>query len=1256
MKFLFSFIIFLNIFKYFFSLENKNISNYNYDSHEIKIYTNANNIASIIDDCFIYIQPLIVDDIKKANFSELIKCVINCSIYDISNLEEALSLLKQILNNDYLIKKIEDADIKLMLKILVNATKSGIFDEFVEIIKKNTSILNDLLIILDETGKGKDMKVENIYEPLNRIFNIDGIYNLLQKAYNQSRQNFLELLEIIIKKDYQGFLGLYNIFKDYFIEYDADYLQLVFNVIKNYYDRKALIILVGNFLKTHKEILPKIKDLLDEPDMINFFTKLLTITDQYVLAIRELIFTRNDTESINLIFSIVENDKLFDGLLNILININDETFLSNNVGPFFSGLVALNNSNVNLITNIMFDFAVIVNQNKPLEQKMVTQVQEFVGQMFSYYDYESFGVRQDCVDLIKYIFFDYQEQTKNSLFLYFQKYLLDSSRSKGKLLSFDNCLNERKLTITSDKYIIYPAFIIGIINYPEYKSKTKNSSFYSKGEYITSYCFPYGFKNKEDEEKDQNPMCSKEDYAKMIRFLIYLMDNSENPNVTTLYIYQNTNKPDTMDNLLGILSLIFLFLPVIINMILFICKKVIIRRQKANFFINELITDVEKREKNNISRKETNKIDKNKNERKRRYIFPNWYLYLKECFDIIKNGKELFNFSLNNTNYNNINGITYIKGLIGISIILTIYGHTFIAIANFPIKVYGLWEFYNIMKSFFYPLLFFGYKYCPRILFSCSGYTLIYKFLCYIEQEENFSLIKFIFLQSYKYILLIIVLVLFKHMIYYVVILFSQEKRPVWSIFKHYLDDENDFFKRFFSFLFQKYDNNRFNQHFMSYFYMPINEVFFYIFGSLLIFFGHRYKLRIDLIILVIILILFLSKIIYFLVNKFPLNYYYTTTEYLLIDYGLFMETPVFNISSFLIGMYFGLINYSIQKGITELEKKTNYNSIILQMSETEIPEDDEGKKYIKKRKSNFKSELEDRLRKLNINDSDTEEEINDNNIPISKSLLSKEKDFFLNNLRENDVNDINKKKNDNLEKFISENPSKKIEYSERIKQMPFLISPIKFYIFHRKNKSKCFLNILIIIAILILVILAIKEIILTLIYVRPKKAEILEDSNIVHELSFENIIPNLALNIFHLIDIEIVVFIVQWITFILYFKEFEIIRGFINHIYWSFFIKSYFSFTLVSAPIILYVLYEDETVIKLGIYNNLLFTLINTIVIIIITIIFYIFYELPLKKAFKLLIKGKELLNIDDDEDEEEDIEKDDDEDEEFLKDHDAN
>ena len=1237
MKLLFSFIIFLNVLKIFFPLENENISNYNYNSYEIKIYSNSNNIDVNLGECYVYIEPLFNgNDKKKANFPEFIKCVINCSLYDISNLDTALILMKTFLKED-LIKDIEEADIKLMLKIVINATNSGIIEDFFKLMKNNTSILKDLLVILNENGKGEEMNVSNIYESLSSIFNIDGIYDILEKSYNQSRQDFLDLLGIIIKNNYEGFLGIYNIFIDIFKEYDADFLQLVFNIIKNYFDREALIVTVGNFLKSHKEIFPKIKDILGEPEIIYFFSKLLTITDQYVLAVKELIFSRNDTESINLFFSIVENDTLFDILLNILININNQTFLLNNVGPFFSGAVALNNSNVNLITNMMFDLAIIVNKNRPLAKMTITQAQEFIGDLFSNNDYKRFGVRQECLELFHYVFFDYQEQTKELFLYYFQKYLLDSSRGKGKLLSFDNCLNERNLKFTSDKYIIYPAYIITIVNYPELKSKSKNSSFYSKGEYINSFCFPYGFTNKEDEEKEKNPICSKEDYAKIIIFLISLYDNSEIPTVDSLLIYQNTNKPNTMDNLLGILALFFFFLPVIINIILVIYKKVMIRRQKTNILINELITDVEKREKNNIGKKETIKVDINKNERKRRFIFPNWYLYLKECFDIFKNGKELFNFSLNNTNYNNINGITYIKGLIGISIILTIYGHTFIAIANFPIKVYGLWEFYRIMKSFFYPLLYFGYKYCPRILFSCSGYTLIYKFLCYIEQEENFSLLKFIFLQSYKYILLILVLVFFKHMIYYVVILFTQEKRPVWSLFKNFIDKEDDFYKRFFSFLFQKYDdNNGIKQYLITYFYMPINEVFFFIFGTLLIFYGYKYKLRIDLYILILILIIYCSRIILYLLIMDPIWEYLTTIDYLFFDYGLFMESPMSNISCFLIGMYFGLINYSIQKGITELEKRSNYNNIILQMSEAEIPEDDEEKKFIKRRKSSFKLELETRIRKFTINNSKNGNEISNNN------------NIIYNNIREDDVKDINKKNNEKLEKCVGEDKdSKKIEYSDKIKKMPFLISPIKFSIFHRNNKSRCFLNVLIIIAILILLILAIKEIIITLLYIKP--GEIPQNSNFIQALSFENLIPNPVLNFFNLIDIEIVVFIVQWITFILYFKEFEIIRSFINHIYWSFFVKSYFSFILVSIPIILFVIYEDETAIKLDIYTNVLFTLINTIAIIIAMIILYSFYELPLKKAFKFCLKGKELLNNEEDEEEEEEEKNDDDKVEKF-------
>ena len=102
-------------------------------------------------------------------------------------------------------------------------------------------------------------------------------------------------------------------------------------------------------------------------------------------------------------------------------------------------------------------------------------------------------------------------------------------------------------------------------------------------------------------------------------------------------------------------------------------------------------------------------------------------------------------------------------------------------------------------------------------------------------------------------------------------------------------------------------------------FYIPINEVFFFIFGTILISLGYKFKLRIDIIILVLILLLYLVKIILYIIFRNDENKVYTTTDYYLFDYGLTINLPLFNLNYFLIGMFFGLINYSIQKGITDL-------------------------------------------------------------------------------------------------------------------------------------------------------------------------------------------------------------------------------------------------------------------------------------------------------------------------------------------------
>ena len=261
------------------------------------------------------------------------------------------------------------------------------------------------------------MNIYKFYDSLYYLFKIDGIENLLMSLFNTSKKNFLKLLGLIAKK-YDKMNALYNIFINNFEGYETDFLQLAFNILKNYKDTAAIIRIIGNFFKAYKEIFEKLKEVIFTPAMAYLFSALITTSDKYLLAVKELIFSKNDTETLNLFFSIAENDDLFDQLVNILINIKNETFLLNSVGPFFSGIVSLNSSNVELITNSLFDLGVMVNQNSPLSIITLTQAQEYIGKMFKENHYEKYNITRNCIELINYTFFDYQAQDKNLFMLF----------------------------------------------------------------------------------------------------------------------------------------------------------------------------------------------------------------------------------------------------------------------------------------------------------------------------------------------------------------------------------------------------------------------------------------------------------------------------------------------------------------------------------------------------------------------------------------------------------------------------------------------------------------------------------------------------------------------------------------------------------------------------------------------------------------------------------------------------------------------
>ena len=303
--------------------------------------------------------------------------------------------------------------------------------------------------------------------------------------------------------------------------------------------------------------------------------------------------------------------------------------------------------------------------------------------------------------------------------------------------------------------------------------------------------------------------------------------------------------------------------------------------------------------------------------------------------------------------------------------------------------------------------------------------------------------------------------------------------------------------------------------------------------------------------------------------------------------------------------MFFGLINYSIQKGITDIYEDNNY------------------KKYILLKDPKFYNEKDshsDISTNLNINLIKN----NDDNSSLS-----------INEENEDDINDKNKDNKNKIEINSESDRDNVKKYNEQIEDMPFLILPIKFFNFNKRVKSSPFYCIIIILAILIMFLLSISKPAFSYFYSKLNKNS--ENKEYIKELSLEKTISNNILNILYLFDIEIIVFISHWFIFILFFKELDVVRKFFNSIYWSFFVKSYYSFILISVPVILIIFYDSESIIKVHIYNFFLFSFINLIIIFISVIIFYSIYYLPLKKIFKYCVKKDEIIEDEEDDKEEE-------------------
>ena len=813
------------------------------------------------------------------------------------------------------------------------------------------------------------------------------------------------------------------------------------------------------------------------------------------------------------------------------------------------------------------------------------------------------NVSESCKNILyKYLIYDLNNNTQNIISDYhLKKFFEGASKHKNDLSSYDICMYNdfRKKNESNKNEFAESIYLIVTIDKSNVKKPSNPSEYlYTKKDaeiesvfYVRGFCFPQEKMNNKDS-------CSESDYFNFLKEVneelndVMLLNEGDK----TYFIIKKeilTSGETFLRILPFLLILIQIILVILRQFIKYLYKKSfskIEREKNINLICEQDEDEIYLKNKNGLN--ETDVSNKNKIETKV-FIYPKWLKIFSKSFNLSENFKELFNFSLNSTEINNDSGLSYIRGLKSFSFFFLIFGLTFFTFINSFAKTYSKFLMNEFLSSFFFLLFFIGLRYSPRIIFSCSGYTLSFKYVSYIQKNPSFfGVIKFILYQIHKYIIVLLFFLFFRYSLY-IISNTDNIERPMWKYFEKNILSKPPggmFLISFIdlTFIYTRDNEKRIDQTLIDYFWLPFNEMFFFIVGIIIISIGHKYKLRIDYFILISILIVFIVKLLFSYIKKtMEEESYYATLYYYIFDYGKFMLHPIFNLPYYLIGMYFGLINYSIQKGITSLK----------------------------------------------ISNSSQE-----------KAMINLQNMFTGENTTPENKEDEN---------------TEKEQLREEIIDLPFLQSGVRIIEWLQRHGFRI---IGVIITLLLLFLLSCHEIFYTILIKNPynslyKSLKNIDDSkedvdNIAIDKEYQKMedllllsdyITNAFVNIIYRIDIELFVFFIHSLLFILYFNGRNFINDFFCHIFWGILNRPYFSLILVINPLILNIFYQSETRIILNIFNLFLYSIISGCITFLTGIFIYLFFELPYKRLIRnIFYSGDSENTTDTDDDNETDKDKD--------------
>ena len=559
---------------------------------------------------------------------------------------------------------------------------------------------------------------------------------------------------------------------------------------------------------------------------------------------------------------------------------------------------------------------------------------------------------------------------------YFSELFLSSSKNKNDLGSPEKCENNNELDFKNLGLSQKLSYISVLIEYGKsYYECLKNNN-YSPNNFL-GLCIIEG--------------CEKEDYIKLIKNGINNINNYDeynktfdNQDISIFYLKNRIIQDKIYIKIIKFIPLFFIIIHILFVVFkciplflynLFICIFCCQRnnkKKKGSVKIKRILS----KDKGQLIPKDANySINSSISQLSMTSNADKFNEMLNLLFDIKKNFKSLKDYKKQDENANN-SGLSYINGLKGISMIFLLFGNVFIVIYNSPFIEPNINNFYKILTNFFYFIFYIGIKFAPKILICCSGFTLFYKFVCFLDdkveiekdiikqREENVTKneksinnknnainssksnknkrnsgnISFNFksLVSVKYLWIFIGYQLHKYCLYllmmgfflfsfYEAISFFHGPGPVWDFLNQKMVEPSYKIGKIFpllfgfqGFLLPFLRNDKYN--ILNYFNLVYQEIFYFLISSIFIFIGYKKNMRIDLYCKIFIIFLLFSRILLY----FSLGFLNIRDYFSFQSSGLFYNSLFYNYIYYLLGIYFGMLNYTIQKRFSVLDCKKN--------------------------------------------------------------------------------------------------------------------------------------------------------------------------------------------------------------------------------------------------------------------------------------------------------------------------------------------